>query len=74
MDKQLYTVVVQGNVAGYPVSRTFVNMTSVVADKSTDTLKLVAMDGSTTTYLKPQPHELVQVAKQDAEIVTEEKQ
>ena len=67
----LYTVSVQGNIAGLPVTRSFVNMSSVVPDKTTGTLKLVSMDGTTSTYLTPQPNEMVQVAKQDAEIVTE---
>lgn len=68
----LYTLVLQGNLAGFPVRETIVNASSVTPDKNTGTLKVVV--GEVTTYLTPQPHENIQVVKQDAEIVTEEKQ
>jgi len=68
----LYTIVLQGNVAGFPVQQTIVNASSVTPDKNTGTLKVVVQ--GVTTYLTPQPHENIQVSKQDAEIVTEEKQ
>ncbi|QDP64688.1 MAG: hypothetical protein GOVbin2917_3 [Prokaryotic dsDNA virus sp.] len=65
-----YTVVVTGNVAGYPQKVTFINCTKVT--REANKLKLVVKNGA-TNYLTPKDHELVQVQKQEGYIQPEEK-
>lgn len=64
-----YTVVVTGNVAGFPKTVTFINCTKVARDG--DKLKVVVKDGA-THYLTPKGHELVQVQEQEGFIKQEE--
>lgn len=63
---QYYTIVLQGNIAGFPVQQSLNNATTVVPCKVTNTLKVV-IEG-TTLYLTPQPNENVQVIKQTGKI------
>lgn len=64
-----YTVVITGNVAGFPKTVTFINCTKVNRDG--DKLKVVVKDGA-THYLTPKEHELVQVQEQEGFIKQEE--
>lgn len=64
-----YTVVVTGNVAGFPQKVSFINCTKVTRDG--DKLKVVVKNGA-THYLTPKEHELVQVQKQEGYTEAEE--
>lgn len=69
IETTLYTVVITGNVAGYPQKVTFINCEQVTRD--CDKLK-VKVKGGATNYLTPKPHELVQVQQQEDFINQEE--
>lgn len=64
-----YTVVITGNVAGFPQTVKFINCTKVNRDG--DKLKVVVKEGA-THYLTPKEYELVQVQEQEGFIKQEE--
>lgn len=68
-EKTYYTVVLQGNIAGFPVKEVITNATKVVGDDG----KLRVTVGDISVFLSPKEHECVQVAKQDG-YITEAKE